>query len=390
MASMVLRRRVGGLLARSARGAAAAGRALSSRDGDPYGGAYGSPSRDGDPYAPRPASSRDGDLYAPRLASSRDGDPYASRDRDPYASRAREPYGSRDDDRASRAGDPYPTRDDAFAPRASGQRAASDSSIEGVEYDNELEVGSRHKARVVRIVDFGAFVELLGDGKQGAPAASRIRSLVHISELQDGYVEKVEDVVELDEVVDVEVISNENLKIALSMRRTSLPVLKPTALVLFNAPFIWDDKDVEDIMEDYGKVLHVDRKMKSKNDLGQERVVTFVVFENPDAAATAMRGLAQQKFPFEDESGAKLYSKRVGVAPAEKYTQEYYSKLEKDQRAKDEWAVELLEDENIFKRLYREMDEDGFRPQLVMTPEEKRIHNYLGFNSPTWADDPWP
>ncbi len=59
----------------------------------------------------------------------------------------------------------------------------------------EVEVGEIFQGKVVRIMNFGAFVELL-PGKDG---------LVHISELAPNRVEKVEDVVNLGDVIAVKV-----------------------------------------------------------------------------------------------------------------------------------------------------------------------------------------
>ena len=60
----------------------------------------------------------------------------------------------------------------------------------------EPEVGEIYEGKVVRIMDFGAFVELL-PGKDG---------LIHISKLARGRVEKVTDVVKEGDMVKVEVI----------------------------------------------------------------------------------------------------------------------------------------------------------------------------------------
>ncbi len=60
----------------------------------------------------------------------------------------------------------------------------------------EPEVGEIYEGKVVRIMDFGAFVELL-PGKDG---------LIHISKLAKGRVEKVTDVVKEGDTVTVEVI----------------------------------------------------------------------------------------------------------------------------------------------------------------------------------------
>ncbi len=68
------------------------------------------------------------------------------------------------------------------------------------ELTEEIEVGKVFEAEVVRIVPFGAFVEL----KPG------MDGLIHISNLADGYVEKVEDIVKLGDVVTVEVIGTDD------------------------------------------------------------------------------------------------------------------------------------------------------------------------------------
>lgn len=68
----------------------------------------------------------------------------------------------------------------------------------------EIEVGMTFHAKVVRIAPFGAFVEL----RPG------VDGLVHISNLSDGYVKKVEDVVRVGDEILVEVIAtDENGKI---------------------------------------------------------------------------------------------------------------------------------------------------------------------------------
>ncbi|MCD7890525.1 MAG: polyribonucleotide nucleotidyltransferase [Ruminococcus sp.] len=61
---------------------------------------------------------------------------------------------------------------------------------------NDPEVGAIYKGKVVRIIDFGAFVEI-APGKDG---------LVHISKLDKSRVEKVEDVVSIGDEIVVKVI----------------------------------------------------------------------------------------------------------------------------------------------------------------------------------------
>ena len=74
---------------------------------------------------------------------------------------------------------------------------------------SEAEVGQIYTGKVVRIVDFGAFVNFL-PGKDG---------LVHISEMADRRVAKVEDVVSENQMVKVKVIDIDNRgKVRLSMK----------------------------------------------------------------------------------------------------------------------------------------------------------------------------
>ena len=61
---------------------------------------------------------------------------------------------------------------------------------------NDPEVGAIYKGKVVRIMNFGAFVEI-APGKDG---------LVHISKLDNSRVEKVEDVVSVGDEVVVKVM----------------------------------------------------------------------------------------------------------------------------------------------------------------------------------------
>ncbi|MEG0895328.1 MAG: polyribonucleotide nucleotidyltransferase, partial [Oscillospiraceae bacterium] len=68
------------------------------------------------------------------------------------------------------------------------------STIRGIVDDPE--VGAIYKGRVTRLMNFGAFVEI-APGKEG---------LVHISKLDEKRVEKVEDVVKVDDTIFVKVI----------------------------------------------------------------------------------------------------------------------------------------------------------------------------------------
>ena len=65
---------------------------------------------------------------------------------------------------------------------------------------NPPEVGAIYKGKVVRIMNFGAFVEI-APGKDG---------MVHISKLDNHRVEKVEDVVSVGDEIIVKVMEIDN------------------------------------------------------------------------------------------------------------------------------------------------------------------------------------
>jgi polyribonucleotide nucleotidyltransferase len=100
--------------------------------------------------------------------------------------------------------------DDGTVTIGSSDGAAAKRAIEIVEgLTREVKVGDIFTGKVVRILNFGAFVEIL-PGTDG---------MVHISELADHRVPTVEDVVQLGEEITVEVIGvDPSGKIALSRR----------------------------------------------------------------------------------------------------------------------------------------------------------------------------
>ncbi len=75
----------------------------------------------------------------------------------------------------------------------------------------EFEVGEIIEGEVVKILDFGAIVDL-GGGKDG---------MIHVSELKDGFVKKVEDVVKMGDKVRAKVIRVEDGRIGLSIKQIS-------------------------------------------------------------------------------------------------------------------------------------------------------------------------
>ena len=72
----------------------------------------------------------------------------------------------------------------------------------------EPEVGQVYEGKVVKVMDFGAFVNFFGkrDG------------LVHISQLSDERVEKVTDVINEGDIVKVKVIGFDKGKVKLSIK----------------------------------------------------------------------------------------------------------------------------------------------------------------------------
>ncbi len=100
--------------------------------------------------------------------------------------------------------------DDGSVFITSPDQSSADKAREWVEnLTREVKVGEIFDARIVKIMDFGAFAEIL-PGQEG---------LIHISELSDKRVEKVGDVVKVGDIVPVKVKEIDNLgRINLSMR----------------------------------------------------------------------------------------------------------------------------------------------------------------------------
>jgi polyribonucleotide nucleotidyltransferase len=73
----------------------------------------------------------------------------------------------------------------------------------------EYKVGEIVEGPIVRILEFGAIVDL-GGGRDG---------MIHVSELKQGFVKKVEDVVKLGDFVRAKIIKAEDGKIGLSLKQ---------------------------------------------------------------------------------------------------------------------------------------------------------------------------
>jgi polyribonucleotide nucleotidyltransferase len=101
--------------------------------------------------------------------------------------------------------------DDGSVSVASNDAEKSNRALEIIRtLTEDVEVGKLYNAKVKRIMNFGAFCEIL-PGKEG---------LVHISELDDKYVTKVEDVVKIGDEFRVKVIEiDEQGRINLSRKR---------------------------------------------------------------------------------------------------------------------------------------------------------------------------
>jgi polyribonucleotide nucleotidyltransferase len=97
-------------------------------------------------------------------------------------------------------------------------RAAAEQAIGMVEgLTKEIEVGQRYTGKVVRLMNFGAFVEIL-PGKDG---------LVHISELDVTRVPSVEDVVKIGDEIEVMVTEIDRMGRVNLSRRAILEELSP-------------------------------------------------------------------------------------------------------------------------------------------------------------------
>ena len=79
----------------------------------------------------------------------------------------------------------------------------------------QLEIGSTYQGKVKRITNYGAFIAIQPD----AAAPETVTGMVHISELENRRVEKVEDVVSIGDEIIVKVLEIDNQgKIRLSRK----------------------------------------------------------------------------------------------------------------------------------------------------------------------------
>ncbi len=110
-----------------------------------------------------------------------------------------------------------------------------DAAVDWIEgLTKEVKVGEEYEGPVTRILNFGAFIELL-PGKDG---------LCHISELEHGRVERVEDVLEVGDMVKVKVIEIDNLG-RINLSRAALLDDAPAP-----AADRFDDDEEDDLVDD--------------------------------------------------------------------------------------------------------------------------------------------
>jgi polyribonucleotide nucleotidyltransferase len=104
--------------------------------------------------------------------------------------------------------------DDGTIKIAAVTKQAADAAIARIDsLTKDVEVGAIYEGKVAKLMDFGAFVTIL-PGKDG---------LVHISQLADKRVEKVEDVVKEGQVVRVKVLEvDKQGRVRLSMKAVDL------------------------------------------------------------------------------------------------------------------------------------------------------------------------
>ena len=108
-----------------------------------------------------------------------------------------------------RTGANIEVEDDGSVFVSSADKASLEAAKAMVEqFSMEVEVGKVYKGKVVSIVDFGAFVEVL-PGKEG---------LLHISEIDVKRINRVDDVLKMGQEIEVKCIEENNGKYRLSRR----------------------------------------------------------------------------------------------------------------------------------------------------------------------------
>lgn len=138
----------------------------------------------------------------------------------------------------------------------------------------DIQVGSLLEGKVTSITNFGAFVALEG-GKSG---------LVHISEVANTFVNDVHDFLQVGQSVTVKVLSAENGKINLSIKRAlpqAAPAPKAPPAKPFRAPapkaptppaeLTFEDKLKQFLSSSEGKMADLNRNIAGKQGGGRRR-----------------------------------------------------------------------------------------------------------------------
>jgi len=104
--------------------------------------------------------------------------------------------------------------DDGTVTIAAVEKTSADAALRAIQRLTESpEIGKVYSATVKKIMEFGAFVEIL-PGKEG---------LVHISQLAVSRVNKVEDIVKLGDTIEVKLINIDNEGRLVLSRKALLP-----------------------------------------------------------------------------------------------------------------------------------------------------------------------
>lgn len=126
------------------------------------------------------------------------------------------------------------------------------------------EIGTKYKGKVIKIVDFGAFVEIL-PGKEG---------LVHVSEIAEERVENPNDYLSEGQEIDVKVIGMDRGKIKLTMKLDSKPKADGAPKGKKPSKKKEEDKDItiDDFIPEEGeKPAKDDKKSKKDGNSGSKR-----------------------------------------------------------------------------------------------------------------------
>ena len=91
-------------------------------------------------------------------------------------------------------------------------------------WKNKYPPGSRHEVKVVKLMDFGVFVEL----------EPGVEGLIHVSELSTQRIDKPESIVQMEDTLKAEVLSIDldARKIGLSVKQVQLHEDSPSSGVL--------------------------------------------------------------------------------------------------------------------------------------------------------------